>query len=349
MILSFWKDKPVLITGGAGFIGTNLCRSLIEDGARVTVFDNLSREGTEKNLARLAADFPSSRFCFLRGDIGTFDALRDAVAECQVVFHFAGQVAVTTSVVDPRTDFDANLLGTFNALEAARLSQTPPIFLYTSTNKVYGRMSDEGLVEQEARYANTEIPQGVPESQPLDFHSPYGCSKGAGDQYVLDYARIYSLDTVVFRMSCIYGPWQYGNEDQGWVAHFARAFLTGQPLTICGNGKQVRDVLFVEDLVRAQMQAVEGIEQTSGRVFNIGGGPKRTLSLLELLGMLKKLTGKDTPLNFTDWRPGDQKWYVSDVRRAARILGWSPSTPVETGVARLVQWIRENVVGENLN
>ncbi len=345
--MAFWKDKAVLITGGAGFIGTNLCRSLLNDGARVTVFDNLSRKGTERNLERLNAEVPSNRFGFVRGDVGDFDATRDAVAKCEVVFHFAGQVAVTTSVLDPRSDFDANLRGTFNALEAARLSSKPPIFLYTSTNKVYGRMSDEGLVEQETRYVNAEIPQGFPESQPLDFHSPYGCSKGAGDQYVLDYARIYGLDTVVFRMSCIYGPWQYGNEDQGWVAHFARAFLAEQPLTICGNGKQVRDVLFVEDLVRAQKQAAEGIEQTRGRVFNIGGGPERTLSLLELLGMLKKLTGRDTHLNFTDWRPGDQKWYVSDVRKAARMFGWTPSTPVETGVARLLQWIRENVVGEN--
>lgn len=341
--MSYWKDKPVLITGGAGFIGTNLSRSLLHEGAVVTVFDNLSRTGSEQNLHRLLSEGPPERLCFARGDVRDFESLRQAVDGQEVVFHLASQVAVTTSVADPRVDFESNLLGTFNALEATRQAPQQPVFLYTSTNKVYGRMAEGGLVETRTRYLNPARPEGVSESQPLDFHSPYGCSKGAGDQYALDYARIYSVPTIVFRMSCIYGPWQYGNEDQGWVAHFARSCLSGRSLTIYGNGKQVRDVLFVEDLIAAQKAAVESIENTRGRAFNIGGGPTNTLSLLELLDLLRDLTGRTVRVSYLDWRPGDQKWYVSDTREAQRLFGWNSQTPVAAGVERMLEWMSGNL------
>jgi CDP-paratose 2-epimerase len=257
-----------------------------------------------------------------------------------VIYHLAAQVAVTTSVEDPRTDYETNATGTLNTLEAARLSGRNPTVVFTSTNKVYGGIEDVPVVELDTRYAFHGLPDGIPESRPLDFHSPYGCSKGAADQYVRDYARIYQLPTVVFRMSCIYGPRQFGNEDQGWVAHFLISALTGRPIMIFGNGKQVRDVLYVDDLVRAFRLAVDRIDKTAGEVFNIGGGAGNTMSIWhEFSGLLAQLAGREVPVAFGDWRPGDQPCYVSDIRKAKRAMGWEPLVRKETGVRRLWDWV----------
>jgi CDP-paratose 2-epimerase len=252
-------------------------------------------------------------------------------------------VAVTSSVRDPRTDFEINALGTFNLLEAARLGGRRPTVVFSSTNKVYGAIEDIAIVEERHRYRLRDFPDGIPESQPLDLHSPYGCSKGAADQYVRDYARVYDLPTVVFRLSCIYGPRQFGTEDQGWIAHFIDSALNRWPITIYGNGKQVRDVLFVEDLVRAFRLAANNIDSVAGEVFNIGGGPSNTISVWAEFGeFLTELTGQKIEVNFADWRPGDQLCYVSDIRKAAERLGWRPTIDKETGIRQLWQWVVES-------
>jgi CDP-paratose 2-epimerase len=304
------------------------------------VFDALARRGTEHNLAWLRDQDPDGRLRFVRGDVRDFEAVHAAASDAAVIYHLAGQVAVTSSVLDPRTDYEVNAQGTFNVLEAARLSGLRPTLVFTSTNKVYGGLEDVAVVERTTRYEYREFPDGIPESQPLDFHSPYGCSKGAADQYVRDYARIYDLPTVVFRMSCIYGPRQFGNEDQGWVAHFLIAALTGHPITIYGNGKQVRDVLFVDDLVRALRLAAEKIDATAGQVFNIGGGPGNTLAVWqEFRELLADLKGAKVPVRYDEWRPGDQPCYVSDIRKAKQCLGWEPRVGKEEGVRRLWEWV----------
>lgn len=332
--------QNILVTGGAGFVGSNLTDNLLRDGYQVTVFDALLRRGTEHNLAWLRKQHQDKMFQFIRGDVRDFAAVRTAVADADVVFHLAGQVAVTSSVEDPRTDYDINALGTFNVLEAARLGGRRPIVVFTSTNKVYGGMEDTEVVERSARYEYANLPYGVSESQPLDFHSPYGCSKGAADQYVRDYGRIFGLPTVVFRMSCIYGPRQFGNEDQGWVAHFMIAAQTGKPITIYGNGKQVRDILYVEDLVRAFRLAVQKIDVAAGQVFNIGGGPGNTLAVwLEFRDLLAKLKGEKVSARFGDWRPGDQPCYISDIRKARQYLGWEPQIDRDAGIRLLWDWI----------
>src|SRR5712692_1332132 len=304
----------ILVTGGAGFVGSNLVDSLLQDGHKVIVFDALSRAGSQLNLTWLQTHHPTVEF--VHGDVRDFDAVNKVGRRADVIYHFAAQVAVTTSVTDPTTDFEVNALGTFNVLEAARLSNRQPTVIFTSTNKVYGGIEDVTVAETPTRYHFQEFPHGISESQPLDFHSPYGCSKGAADQYVRDYARIYGLRTVVFRMSCIYGPRQFGTEDQGWVAHFMLALATGLPLTIYGNGKQVRDVLFVYDLVRAFRLAVEKIDTAAGQVYNIGGGPSNALSVWREFGeFLAELSGEPIPVRFDQWRPGDQLCYVSDTRK----------------------------------
>jgi CDP-paratose 2-epimerase len=332
--------ENVLVTGGAGFIGSNLVHALLSAGHHITVFDALLRRGTEHNLAWLRGQHPPGRLRFIQGDVRDFAALRTAVADADVIYHLAGQVAVTSSVEDPRTDYEINALGTFNLLEAARLGGRRPTIVFTSTNKVYGGMEDVVTVERATRYEYRDLPHGVSESQPLDFHSPYGCSKGAADQYVRDYGRIYGLPTVVFRMSCIYGPRQFGNEDQGWLAHFLIAALTGKPITIYGDGKQVRDVLFVEDLVRAFRLAAERIDSVAGQVFNIGGGPANTLAVWqEFQDLLADLKGEKVPVRYGEWRPGDQPCYVSDIRKANRLLGWEPRVSKEEGVRRLWEWV----------
>jgi CDP-paratose 2-epimerase len=333
----------LLITGGAGFIGCNLAAHFIRAGHAVTLFDNFSRRGGESNLAWLQAEFPGG-LAVIRGDVRDAAAIAQAALERDAIFHLAGQVAVTTSVLDPRRDFEDNALGTFNALEAARLSGRSPVFIYTSTNKVYGGMESARVVDAGQRYAFADLPNGVAEDWPLDFHSPYGNSKGTGDQYTRDYYRIYGLPTVVFRQSSIYGPRQFGIEDQGWIAFLAICAATGQPFTIYGDGKQVRDILYVDDLARAFEAAVAHIDRAAGQIYNIGGGPTRTLSIWTETGpLLEKLAGRPLPVKYADWRPGDQRIYVSDIRKAQAELDWTPLVSPEEGVAKLWEWIQENI------
>jgi len=331
-----------LVTGGAGFIGCNAVQRWLAAGHTVVVLDDLSRRGADANLAWLQAQ--RGELLFERIDIRDAALLDAAVGrhkDAEVVLHLAAQVAVTTSVSDPRHDFEVNAFGTFNLLESVRRHMPSAVFLYASTNKVYGGLEEEGVEEHAGRYAFRRT-GGVPETQPLDFHSPYGCSKGAADQYVRDYARIYGLRTVCFRQSCIYGYRQFGVEDQGWVAWFTIAAVTGQPVTIYGNGKQVRDLLFVDDLCDAYDEAVSRADTLKGAVLNLGGGPEHTLSLLELLAMLEQLTGRPLRPRFADWRPGDQPVFVADISRAATALGWRPTVDVHSGVARLYRWVEEN-------
>jgi CDP-paratose 2-epimerase len=331
----------ILVTGGAGFVGSNLCDALLSDGHDLIMYDSLARAGTETNLDWLCRRH-DRRFRFLHSDIRDADALRQAARDVDAIYHLAGQVAVTTSVEDPQTDFEINALGTLNVLEAARATGRKPAFLFTSTNKVYGGMDDVAVVETGTRYAYADLPFGVPESRPLDFHSPYGCSKGAADQYVHDYCRIYGLPTVVFRMSCIYGPRQFGNEDQGWLAHFVISAASGHDILIYGDGLQVRDVLFVDDLVSAFRLALDRIETTAGQVYNIGGGPANTLSVWsELEPRLRRLKGQKTDASMRDWRPGDQRCYVSDIRKAQQHMGWIPQTDIESGLQRLWKWVSQ--------
>ncbi len=331
-----------LITGGAGFIGTNLAAHYLTQGKRVTILDNFSRSGTEDNLRWLQKTF-GDRLAVVRADIRTDEgALQRAVAGAEVVFHFAAQVAVTCSVTDPREDFEINALGTFNVMEAVRNSKSRPIVLYSSTNKVYGKMADVPVTERGGRHVYTSLAEGVGEDRPLEFYSPYGCSKGTGDQYVLDYARIYGLRTVVFRQSCIYGPHQFGIEDQGWVAWFAIRAMQDLPVTIYGDGKQVRDVLCIPDLNAAYDAAIRNIDRISGQAYNIGGGPRNTLSLLELIGLLEQRFGRKMSYDFSDWRPGDQLVFVSDIRKAKRDFGWEPKVGTTEGVGLLTDWLAQN-------
>ena len=336
-------SKRYLVTGGAGFVGANYVHRLLGRGEEVTVYDNLSRHGTEANMAWLRAEHGEDAFELVVADVRDAASLAEAARGADVVVHLAAQVAVTTSVDDPRTDFEINALGTFNVLEAARLSGRNPGVIYASTNKVYGGMEDVVVVEGESRYRYRDLPGGVPESQPLDFHSPYGCSKGTGDQYVRDYARIYGLPTVVLRQSCIYGPRQMGVEDQGWVAWFVIAAVTGRPITIYGDGKQVRDVLYVDDLLDAYDAAIRRIDSVAGKVYNVGGGPERQLSVwAEFRPLLESLVGHPIPVKYDAWRTGDQRIYVSDIRKAARFLGWQPQVGVRDGITRLYRWVVEN-------
>jgi len=336
------KILKAVITGGAGFIGSNLAHRLIGEGHQVVVYDDLSRLGTDKNVAWLRATH-GDRWALVQADVCDFETLRETVAGADVVYHLAAQVAVTTAVEDPRHDFQVNALGTFNVLEAARLSQSRPMVLYASTNKVYGGMEDVVVVEGQAGYAYQDYVRGIPENYPLDFHSPYGCSKGAGDQYVRDYARIYGLPTVVFRQSCIYGPRQFGVEDQGWVAWFLIAAVTGRQITIYGDGKQVRDVLWVDDLLDLYQAAVDQIDTAAGQVYNVGGGPQNVLAVWAGLGpMLEKLVGHEIEVERADWRPGDQRIFVADIGKAKRELGWKPTVGKEEGVRRLYEWVVGN-------
>src|SRR3954452_355680 len=330
----------ILITGGCGFIGTNLVLDRLERGDRVRVLDNLSREGTALNRDGLRARNDHGGLDLVEGDIRDSALVAELADGVDAVFHLAGQVAVTTSVADPRADFEVNALGTLNVLEAVRAAAPEAVVVYASTNKVYGGLGRANVGATKTRYELRDYPDGVPESMPLDFHSPYGCSKGAGDQYVLDYARIYGMRSVSLRQSCIYGPWQYGNEDQGWLAHFAIRALNDEPVTIYGDGLQVRDVLFVGDLLELYDRVLERADLAAGKAYNIGGGPVLRVSLLESLQALGEVVGHDVPVSFEAWRPGDQRVYVSDVRRAAE-LGWSPTTPFRAGLDALVAWLED--------
>ena len=332
----------ILITGGAGFIGVNCAAYFQRQGNEVIIFDNLSRAGTTQNAEWLAAHHPCR---LIRGDIRNYNEINRVFMEhgpFELIIHLAAQVAVTTSVANPREDFEINALGTFNLLEAARLLNEEAVVIYASTNKVYGGMEDLRIAEIAGRYAYHDHPEGIAEIRPLDFHSPYGCSKGAADQYCRDYYRIYGLQTIVMRQSCIYGYHQFGVEDQGWVAWFCIAAALGSGITIYGDGKQVRDVLFIDDLVRAYEAAYRERETVAGKVLNIGGGPDNTLSLLELLSLLERLKGEKIPVAYGDWRPGDQKIFCCDISAAASMLAWKPTVTPETGTERLFAWVQAN-------
>jgi CDP-paratose 2-epimerase len=333
--------KRILITGGAGFIGCNAARFFRARNWSVTVLDNLSRQGTDKNLDWLR---DNSSFDFEKVDIRNREAVDSVLAEGRfdAVLHLAAQVAVTTSVDDPGMDFAVNAMGTFHVLDAVRRYCPDAVFINASTNKVYGKIASAAYELREGRYAYVNRPFGIDESEPLDFLSPYGCSKGAADQYALDYARIYKIPATSFRQSCIYGPRQFGVEDQGWVAWFAIASLLGRNITIYGDGRQVRDVVHVEDLVRAYEAAIRQPDKVAGQAFNVGGGPGQLLSLLDLIQMLKKRLRRDIPLRYDDWRPGDQRVYVSDIRKLDTVLGWRPEIDVATGVTQLIDWVAQN-------
>lgn len=333
-----------IITGGAGFIGCNAAARSISRGERVVVIDDLSRVGSRANLEWLRT---LGEFDFHRVDLRDDRLLAETIsrhADVSRVLHLAGQVAVTTSVRDPRADFEVNALGTFNLLECVRTSAADAVVLYSSTNKVYGGLDHLRVVEEAEQYRYDQAPFGVSEAEPLDFHSPYGCSKGSADQYVRDYHRIYGLRTVVFRQSCIYGRRQFGVEDQGWVAWFAIAAQQRRPITIYGDGKQVRDVLFIDDLLDAYDAAFERSDTSSGRIYNIGGGPANAISLRQLIRHLEVAVGRPLAWSYQDWRPGDQRVFVSDIRRASTDLGWVPAISWVEGVTRLSRWVAENQV-----
>jgi CDP-paratose 2-epimerase len=336
--------KPrMLITGGAGFVGVNAARYFIERGWDVTILDNLSRRGAEHNLARFTEHYPG-RFSFIKADIRYDQPVLDReAARHDAILHLAAQVAVTTSLVDPRMDFEVNALGTFNMLEAVRKAGTRPIVLYSSTNKVYGDLEELRINEQATRYELVDLPGGVGEHQQLDFHSPYGCSKGAADKYVRDYARIYDIPTVVFRQSCIYGPQQFGVEDQGWLAWFSIASLSNRPVTIYGTGKQVRDVLYIEDLLRLYEQAIERIARARGMAYNVGGGSENATSIIEFLDTLETKHEMSLQKSQGEMRQGDQKVFISDNTKVAQDLGWKPLMPINDGVQELVGWIKKNM------
>ena len=327
-----------LITGGAGFVGSNLAEALLAAGEEVVLADNLSRDGVRTNAEWLQQRH-GSRVRLETVDVRDAAAIGELVEGARRVFHLAAQVAVTTSLEDPADDLRTNLLGTFNILEAARRRASPPPLLFTSTNKVYGGLERVPVVRRGDAYVFADGRPGISEEEPLDFYSPYGCSKGAADQYVRDYARIYGVPTVVFRMSCIYGTRQFGTEDQGWVAHFGRALLSDQPITIYGSGHQVRDILWVDDLVAAMTVAMERIDRTAGEVFNIGGGPSNAVSVRGVLERLHVVTGREVALHTSSGRPGDQKVYVSDTAKARRMLDWEPATGWEAGLEKLVDWL----------
>lgn len=333
-----------LITGGAGFIGCNAAHAFLSQGHHVVILDNLMRAGSEKNLAWLEANH--GKLPHAQVDVRDFESVKNVFEQnkdVDVVLHLAAQVAVTTSVANPREDFEINAWGTFNVLEAIRELKLDPIVIYSSTNKVYGEMLDLKTVKLAGRYVYSDLLQGVSEAMPLDFHSPYGCSKGTADQYVRDYHRIYGMRSVVLRQSCIYGPRQFGVEDQGWVAWFIIAAVSGRPITIYGDGCQVRDVLFVGDLIRAYELAVRHIDEAQGQVYNIGGGPAHTLAVWSEFGpLLERLLQRKIPVSYADWRPGDQQIFISDISKAQRELGWFPETSVEVGIEKLYHWVVNN-------
>lgn len=332
----------VLITGGAGFIGCNSAKRFMDRGDNVTIIDNLSRKGSDINLKWLKTQ---GVFNFYKADIRNYkDILKifKKHKDIDLVLHLAAQVAVTTSVLDPRPDFEINALGTFNLLEAIRELDIKPVFIYASTNKVYGGMNDIEVVRDGNRYRYKDLPTGIPEDRLLDFHSPYGCSKGAADQYTIDYARIYDICTVSLRQSCIYGTHQLGVEDQGWVAWFTIASILDRPITIYGDGRQIRDVLYIDDLIDCYVASMENIDKVKGKAYNIGGGPDYTMSLLELISFLEERLGKKIKYSFSDWRPGDQPVFICDIRKAKADFGWEPKILPQKGVVELIEWVKQN-------
>jgi CDP-paratose 2-epimerase len=331
-----------LITGGAGFIGANFVARALSRNDEALIYDDLSRPGVTANVDWLRAAHGADAVELVKGKVEDAARLGRAMASVDVAIHLAGQTAVTSSIRDPVADFESNALGTLNVLEAARRQESPPVVIYASTNKVYGSLDRIPVAEAETRYLFRDRPFGISEAEPLEFQSPYGCSKGAGDQYALDYARIYGLRSVVLRQSCIFGPRQMGCEEQGWMAWFLIAAQRRLPVRICGSGKQVRDVLFVDDLLDAYDAAIDRIDVASGQAYNIGGGPERALSVwLEFAPLIERVLGRLPETRSEPWRPGDQRVYVSDVRKAERELGWRPTVGVEEGVERLAAWVVE--------
>ena len=316
-------ERRALITGGAGFLGVNAALHLIKDGWFVTLLDNLSRPGTERNLKYVITKYPN-RTAFVKEDVRNAQALSAHVTKQDAILHLAGQVAVTTSLIDPNTDFDVNARGTLNMLEAVRLHNPDAPFVFASTNKVYGKLDHNN--------------SACKETQPIDFHSPYGCSKGAADQYVRDYARCFDLNTVVLRQSCIYGAHQYGTEDQGWVAHFVHSILKDRALTIYGDGSQVRDLLDARDLSSLYATVIDKIAITRGEIYNVGGGTENQRNLLEVIDQIGEITGRKPQFSFADWREGDQEYYVSDTTKAGEHLGWEPKVDFDQGLRDLISW-----------
>ncbi|HZF42342.1 MAG TPA: SDR family NAD(P)-dependent oxidoreductase [Sphingomonadaceae bacterium] len=333
----------ILVTGGAGFIGCNIADRVAREGHTVRIYDALARPGVETNLAWLQSNH-GDRIQPVIADIRDADRLAAAASDCTAVFHMAAQVAVTTSLADPMDDFRINIEGTLNILEALRRRDDKVPLIFASTNKVYGDLADIDFPLEGDSYvpADADIrAHGIGEARPLDFHTPYGCSKGAADQYVLDYARSYGLPTAVLRMSCIYGPRQMGTEDQGWVAHFLIRALEGRPITLYGDGYQVRDILDVSDAVDAYMAVWRNIDRVSGRAFNLGGGPANAVSLRTLLAHIGTLVGREVDLSFEDWRAGDQRYFVADTRAIASELALAPAKPWREGVTELAHWLSE--------
>jgi len=336
-------ERPILITGGAGFIGSNLADRLARQGERVMVYDALRRPGVERNLAWLQARH-GDRIRPVIADIRETATLVEAVRSARAVFHFAAQVAVTTSLTDPTADFEINMASTFALLEAARTATTPPPVIFASTNKVYGDLADLDFERGGNGYQPVDRnvrEHGIGEARPLDFHTPYGCSKGAADQYVLDYARSYGLPAAVLRMSCIYGQRQMGTEDQGWVAHFLIRAIEGAPITLYGDGHQVRDILDVSDAVDAYLATWRQIDRVAGQAFNLGGGPTNAVSLRTLLEHVEQITGRPLDLRFDDWRAGDQRYFVADTRKAQAALGLGAPAAWQDGVTALARWLGE--------
>ncbi len=334
-------NRPVLITGGCGFIGSNLADRLATRGDNVILLDNLTRAGIRDNAQWLKSRH-GDRISLAIGDVRDPIKVIDSVREVRAVLHLAAQVAVTDSLDDPLADFETNARGTINVLEAIRLHNPSAPVIFASTNKVYGRLLDDSSVQRLGRRyvpSNPELATGVPETAPLDFHSPYGCSKGAADQYVRDYARVFGLRTVVLRMSCVYGPRQFGTEDQGWIAHFLLSAWRDEPLTIFGDGYQVRDALYVADAAAAWIAVLDNIDRVRGGVFNLGGGPSHAVSLLELIEQISRVCGRRVRHDFADWRPGDQPWYVSDTSKLSASLGWEARTSLSEGLIFLQQWL----------
>jgi len=331
--------KPTLITGGAGFVGANLASRLLSAGHPVIILDNLSRAGVKRNLRWLRAKY-SGLLHIKTADIRDRAAVADVISKVGCVYHLAAQTAVTTSLADPYEDFEVNVAGTLQVLEAIRVCAKPPFLLFTSTNKVYGSLDGVQLRHVGHHYEPEDERirlQGVSETYPLNFHTPYGCSKGTADQYVLDYARSYGLRATVFRMSCIYGPHQCGTEDQGWVAHFVLRALSREVIRIYGDGGQVRDLLYIDDLVNALLLARKHAHATSGEAFNIGGGASNVASVLDVFSTLKQLAGVCS-VEFNAWRPSDQRYYVSDTRKFSAVTAWRPTISVQQGIEHMYNW-----------
>jgi CDP-paratose 2-epimerase len=336
------RSFPVLVTGGAGFIGSNLADRLAQDGHDVLIYDSLSRPGVESNLAWLKARHPR-RVSTVIADIRDGRAIGDAAAGAKAVFHFAAQVAVTTSLLDPYQDFATNAQGTVFLLEALRRRRQPAPLVFASTNKVYGDLGDLDLAHEDDRYLprNAAIrAHGIDESRHLCFHTPYGCSKGAADQYVLEYARNFRIPAALLRMSCIYGPRQLGTEDQGWMAHFVRSAMSCKPITIYGDGHQIRDVLHVGDAVRAYLAVWDRISEVAGQAFNLGGGPRNAVSLLQVIAEIESILGRPVQRRREAWRSGDQRYYVSDTRRITSCLGLPRPCHWRQGLRDLTQWLQ---------